>query len=541
MRKRLLLAGLALGAAPGIAWAQVPRGPEFQVNVLTTGLQDYPSIAADANGNFVVVWHDVGEDGDSFGVVGRRFDAAGGALGGEFRVNTYTTHGQGVPSVAADPSGRFVVAWTSVGPDGSLAGIAARRYDAAGSPQGDEFQVNTYTAGLQSEPSVALDADGDFVVVWHGPMQDGSSYAVRGQRYNASGAAQGAEFLVNSYTVDFQGNPAVASDAGGNFVVVWSSLEQDGSGFGVFGQRFDASGNRRGEEFQVNPVTAESQYAAAVASDAAGNFVVAWSSDTEDGSDFGVFARRYDAAGTPQGAPFQVNVHTTGHQRQPSVASDADGNFVVTWHSAYQDGSGTGIFARRFDRGGTPLGTEFQVNSFTTSTQLYGRVASAADGDFVVAWTSLDQDGDSWGVFAQRFAPDLIFEDGFDPEGPAPCDPDGSYVKTGTRIVYACCFGFVDINIDRFVFWNDGAIITTSPTNPATLSGTATTCPSGSFDNSAIEPGGCTVTYRLAGAFIAEDAWSGTYSVGFTGSDCSCFGGLDTPCTTQSWSVTTTR
>jgi hypothetical protein len=538
MKTGSIVAALALGAMPTPAWAQAPRGAEFQVNVSTTDLQDAPVIAGDASGNFVVVWMDLDQDGDSYGVVGRRFDASGGALGPEFRVNAYTTSAQALPSVAADASGRFVVTWISVGQDGSYWGIFARRYDAAGESLGDEFRVNTYTLGFQDTPAVASDADGDFVVVWSGQLRDGSSYAVLGQRYDAMGVARGTEFVVNSYTTGSQGDPAVASDAIGNFVVVWSSLNQDGSGQGVFGQRFDASGARRGAEFRVNSLTTGGQYTPVVTSDPAGRFVVAWSSVGEDGSNAGVFARRYDTAGAAVGDPFQVNSYTTGHQRQPSLASDADGNFVVTWHSVGQDGSGAGIFAQRFDREGTSLGAEFQVNSFTTSDQVYGAVASAPGGDFVVAWSSLGQDGDATGVFAQRFTPDLIFADGFEP-APAPCDPDGVYAKTGTPIAYTCCMGAIIINIDQFQFSQDGAKIETAPSNPASLVGAATSCPAGSFDNSATEAGGCTITYRLAGTFVSEDAWSGTYSLGFAGPDCACFG-ID-PCTNQSFGVTATR
>jgi hypothetical protein len=155
-----------------------------------------------------------------------------------------------------------------------------------------------------------------------------------------------------------------------------------------------------------------------------------------------------------------------------------------------------------------------------------------------VAWSSLGQDGDATGVFAQRFTPDLIFADGFEP-APAPCDPDGVYTKTGTPIAYTCCMGAIIINIDQFQFSQDGAKIETAPSNPASLVGAATSCPAGSFDNSATEAGGCTITYRLAGTFVSEDAWSGTYSLGFAGPDCACFG-ID-PCTNQSFGVTATR
>ena len=75
-----------------------------------------------------------------------------------------------------------------------------------------------------------------------------------------------------------------------------------------------------------------------------------WTSFYYGGSENGVFGRRYDAGGTPQGAVFQVNTYTTGYQRDGMVASDADGNFVVVWRSFHnQDGNGGGSFGQRFD------------------------------------------------------------------------------------------------------------------------------------------------------------------------------------------------
>ena len=56
---------------------------------------------------------------------------------------------------------------------------------------GSEFQVNTYTSDNQQEPSVTSLADGGFVVTWMSANQDGSSWGVYGQRYAADGAASG--------------------------------------------------------------------------------------------------------------------------------------------------------------------------------------------------------------------------------------------------------------------------------------------------------------------------------------------------------------
>ena len=313
--------------------------------------------------------------------------------------------------MASDATGNFVVAWMSGGQDGSSWGVFGQRFNAAGLPQGSEFRVNSFTTSNQRRPAVASDANGNFVVVWQSGGQDESAYGVFGQRFSAAGLPQGSEFQVNSYTTDYQYGPSVASDANGNFVVVWTSNGQDGSDEGVFGQRFNASGVPQGTEFRVNSYTPGYQISPSVASDANGNFVVVWQSYQDGG--YGVFGQRFSASGLPLGGEFQVDSYAAVAQRVPSVASDANGNFVVAWASNGQDGSAFGVFGQRFNAGGLPQGAEFQVNSYTTNRQYLPVVASAANGNFVVAWSSYGQDGSGYGIFGQRYG-DLIFKNGFE-------------------------------------------------------------------------------------------------------------------------------
>ena len=111
-------------------------------------------------------------------------------------------------------------------------------------PEGSQFQVNTYTTLDQYTPSVAIQSTGDFVVIWRSPGSSGtdtSDRSVQGQRFDSAGLPLGTEFQVNTYTSGNQRSPAVAGDAGGDFVVVWQSSGQDGSSYGVFAQRFAAS------------------------------------------------------------------------------------------------------------------------------------------------------------------------------------------------------------------------------------------------------------------------------------------------------------
>jgi hypothetical protein len=396
---------LAFAAAPRAGWAQggVPIGPEFRVNTYTTSSQAAPSVAADPEARFVVVWFSNGQEG-GFGVFGQRYFITGLPMGPEFRVNTYTTGDQYDPSAAMWGAGNFVVVWTST-QDGSYAGIFGQRFLSSGAPAGPEFLVNTYTTAHQYQAAAAADLFGNFVVAWTSAGQDGLGAGVFGQRYAAgSGVPIGPEFRVNTYTTGDQYRPAVAAAPGG-FVVVWQDGTVGGgggAGRGVFGQRYDSSGAPLGAEFQVETYTTGFQGFPSVSADASGDFVVVWHSDGQDGSDLGVFGQRYSSAGSPLGPEFRVNTYTTGFQGSPAVTVDGAGNFAVVWHGA--DGSGSGVFGQRYASSGVPLGSEFRVNTHTTDNQASASVASIGGGTFVVAWQSSGQDGYAYGVFSQRYS-----------------------------------------------------------------------------------------------------------------------------------------
>ncbi len=255
-----------------------------------------------------------------------------------------------------------------------------------------EFQVNTYTTGNQYYPRVAMDSTGRFVVVWQSYDQDGSEWGIYGQRYDADGNPVGSEFQVNTYTTDVQSAPQVAMDSTGRFVVVWQSYDQDGDRFGVYGQRYDADGNPVGSEFLVNTTTENLQKVPSVAMAPDGRFVVVWQSYAQDGSNGGIYGQLYDADGNPVGAEFQVNTTVSGDQEAPNVAMGPDGSFVVVWQGD-QNGYQYDIYGQMFDANGSPVGSEFLINSYTGGDQTLPRVAVDDTGRFVVVWQSDGQEG----------------------------------------------------------------------------------------------------------------------------------------------------
>jgi hypothetical protein len=374
---------------------------DFQVSTYTASNQLEPAVARAANGDFVVVWGSGNQDGQFYGIFAQRFDSAGARIAVEFQVNTYTTNAQRLPAVAMNDAGAFVAVWRSGSQDGSDYGVFGRRFSSAGAGQGVEFQVNEYTNGPQNFPAVAIDDQGDFVVVWPGVGAAGTG--IFGRRFDSSGGALASDFRVNTFTLYAKRYPKVASDADGDFVVTWDSHSQDGPSYGTFARRFDSLGVAVGDEFQVNTHTIGNQFLSTVAAADDGAFVVAWQS-YHDGSGAGIFARRFSASGAPLAVEFQVGQRTTLQQIRASIDVAGDGAFLVAWTDQMRDGSDYGVFGRRFGSTGAAITSDFQVNSYTLFEQRLPSAQLGDDGAFVVAWHS-PHDGFGFGVFASLEPP----------------------------------------------------------------------------------------------------------------------------------------
>ncbi|MBL8675542.1 MAG: hypothetical protein JNL07_11680, partial [Rhodospirillales bacterium] len=152
-----------------------PVGAPVVVNTTTAGAQTLAAVAGLSGGGFVVVWTDgsaTGGDTSSWAIRGQIFAANGTAVGGEFLVNTTTADAQYQPTVTALADGGFVVSWEDYSQNATnSADILARRFDAAGVAIGAEFRVNAFTPGGQLAADSALLSDGRFIVAW----QDGSA------------------------------------------------------------------------------------------------------------------------------------------------------------------------------------------------------------------------------------------------------------------------------------------------------------------------------------------------------------------------------
>ena len=356
-------------------------GGEVKVAQTTDGDQRGPAIAAVSDGGWVVAWEGADAEG-STDIFLRRYLAGGDPLGGEVTVNTSTAGTQAAPAVAGFTGGGWIVVWEHQDAGGDW-DIRAQRYFEDGMGQGDEFTVNTVTDMDQRAPAIHIQPDHRFVVAWQsggmscGPCYDGQFFGIAARRFKAGGSGDGDEFLVNTVTNLNQFEPAVAGTPDGGSLVLWSSgqafpyeFSPDGSGYGVYAQAFDEDGAAVEVEHGINQFTLEEQWRAAAAGRTGGDYIVTWEScptslpgggDGQDGDGCGVIRRRLAADGTADDEAV-VPVWTDGPQRHPAVAAFDDGGYIVVWDSCpgsplvwdwSQDGAWCGVFAQRYLADGT--------------------------------------------------------------------------------------------------------------------------------------------------------------------------------------------
>jgi len=363
---------------------------EFRVNSYLILDQEQPDVAMAPDGRAVVVWQSNGQDGDGWGIYAQRFDVAGTRAGSEFRVNTTTGGNQTNPAVAMAADGTFVVVWESEGMDGDRRAVIAQKFSWTGSLLGGEMQVNLTGVGDQHSPEVAMASDTRFVVVY---VHESGIRSIRFSYFDASGSRTLSSISLFGADAHY---PDVAIADDGDFTAV-CGVEVSYT-IDIRGYMIDETGTAL-HSFIANTTTSGDQTSPAIGMAPTGEYIVAWQ-DENDGSGPGIFAQRFSAGGTKMWGEFLLHATTTGSQRAPELAKAADGRFVAIWW--HWDGIDDTIHAQRHDSTGTRTGSEITVNTDTYTFTEYA-VAVGDRGRFMVVFGSHYIDSNREGVAAQRY------------------------------------------------------------------------------------------------------------------------------------------
>ena len=336
---------------------------DVQVNTFTNNSKVNPVVTTLANNNVVVAWASFNQAASTSlqDVYAQLLSPTGQKIGGEFQVNQFISYNQRSPAIAALSDGRFVVVWVSEqqrtldspgdmqGVYGNLYGTAsvdvyARIFTASGAPAGNEFLVST-NFNICSSPQVAAAAGGTFMVAWAERDRLGSTngWDIWGRTFSSAGVG-GPARCINTTRFGDQYVPHISWD-GTDYMVVWTSLGQDGSREGVFGQLLHDDGSPDQGEFQVNTTWISQQMQPTVASDGQGRFLAAWTSFAGGAYGFDLFAQRYVNVSKPlpsMSAPFirvPFVVANNVYQPQIQVSWPVQAGLSVDHYDVYVGGT----------------------------------------------------------------------------------------------------------------------------------------------------------------------------------------------------------
>ena len=387
-----------------LAHRLVPGTAEQHVNQTSSDYQLNQSVTALADGGWLVTWQSYAQDGSGYGIYQQRYSAGGKAVGAETQVNTTTASSQDTSVVTGLADGGWLVCWTSYDQDGSATGLYQQRYNRAGEAVGTEQRVNSTVEDYQLNASVTSLADGGWLVCWESYAQDGSGYGVYQQRFTAGGLTSGEETRVNTQTTGSQNTATVTALADGGWLVSWMAYSEDGLQSDILQQRYSSAGLPVGTETTVNSSSGTLQESPQTTALLDGGWLVTWHAPQADGNATDIYQQRYAANGNAVAGETRVNSTVTDYQLNASTCGLADGGWLVCWESYNQDGSGYGVYQQRYNAQGIAQGAEVRVNNFTSGSQGTPSVAALPDGGWVVSWTSYGQEDTTSGIFQQRYS-----------------------------------------------------------------------------------------------------------------------------------------
>ena len=215
-----------------------------------------------------------------------------------------------------------------------------------------------------------------------------------------------AAFLVNNLiTADEQYAPAIAALTGGNYFTAWDRSTLDS----VEGRVIDGSGTPVADEFRVNSTVVNDQYDPSIAGLNNGNVVVAFTDLSVD-PEGDIRLRLFQPDGTAVALDLPVTTSVTD-EYSADVAALADGGFVVSY-TRYFGGSDNDIEAQIYNANGTVRSGLISVDSAISLNTYAPSVAGLANGNFVVAWTQLPTAGGYTEVWFERFNPSGVSQGG---------------------------------------------------------------------------------------------------------------------------------
>ena len=314
------------------------------INKESSGDQINSSVAANNTGNMVFVWEDDSSNADGNDSTGK---------------NAHDIHGR-----IFKPGGCFPTA---------------------------DIVINADTAGHQYDPDVAMDKDGNFVVVWTDDTDNNGSTQVYMRGFKADGSQRWARKVVNSVKTRDQYQARIAMAADGTFAVSWTDTREAKDKPQIWVRGFKADGSELFAERAVADTAAGERIKSDIFMDDSKNIVVTWQDDNDGNGTYQIYMRLLKADGTNKTKVLTVNSDSAGQQAGPSIGGKRDGSkFIISWTNYAKGADKYDIMARTFDANGKQIDKDFTAST-TAGKNQNSQVCMDNNGNAVIAWYNKDK------------------------------------------------------------------------------------------------------------------------------------------------------
>ena len=381
--------------------------------------ENFHDVALAGDGSITATWvlkNEAESNKFPYPVYARRFDADGAPLSEIIEVsagNPDNSNQRVAPRVASDAVGNFVVCWAQLQTPSKQQYIYARLFNADGSPRGDAFQVSD--AVYYNELSVDMNADGLFVVVWHGKLTDEDTDSINNRpilarRFSSDGnALDDAPILANASDKNLKTRyvPSVAVNDDGQFVIGWTDqLISSNWTWQVrwLVRKFNADGNpigaakvvqRRYETMAIDLYPwleamglNGNNSVPAVAINNSGEFAISWFPSNDS---IGPYYQFYRRSGIARGWPSLLVAEDVWTTRRMANALDEDGNLIMVFIGNLPDCNVAGNFISRISKTVSDPETILPVEDCGTLDSSEPDIDINTDGDIAVIWNDGQQ------------------------------------------------------------------------------------------------------------------------------------------------------
>jgi len=345
------------------------------------------------NNQFVVVWYDTRE-GYQYDIFGQRLDINGAKIDSNFVVNDdIQSYRKYSPAVAVNEDGDFLVSW--YGNSSSYNNIYAREFYSDAAPKDTVYQLSVdSTNSHHYYPAIGV-IDTGYVIAWYG--QSNGYYKILGQTYETgAGPINGIYEITDDGSNFYAYQPDIATMGNNELLVSWYDIRN--GNYQYYGQFFIAD-QKNHINFLLTDLS-ETGYknSGSVACNSLGNITLIWL-DQGTPMNYYVKARQLYSDGNPKSVSFRVDSdENSSSQSFPAIAVRQDGSFITTWEDFRNRRKE--IFFQQFSQNGTPIDSNKYID-FNTSTKYRPDIATSNNDGFILTW--YEYRSPRYEIIAQRY------------------------------------------------------------------------------------------------------------------------------------------